>query len=533
MITKQLYSKDAREKMLIGVNELADAVKVTLGPKGRTVAIRQQNTPNGAPKYTKDGAEVARTINLRDPYEDMGAQLIKGAALTTMRTAGDGTTTATILSQAIIQMGMKVLDAGCNPIDLKKGIDKAVEVAVGCLRNQSKPAKADSEEIRNVAITSANDAALGNIIADARAKIGDHGHVWLQLSLDERTWIDVVDGIHFEQGFINPNFINNALTASVEFKDAYILLYDKKISELTDIENVLNIAIADNRPLLIIAEDVDREAMNTMLLNKIKHGRQFAAVKTPGAGINQLEFMEDLAAATGGKLISIEKGLKLANVTREHLGQCKEITITKTTTIIKGGKGPKKDIIARKEQATAMMNDSKMELEKERQRLRLARLENSIAIMHVGAATDVEAAEKRMRAEDALLATKCAISEGVVPGGGVAYLRAIPLLEKLRAENVNADEKCGIEIIESALSKPTTQILLNAGHSNSFIEITIENIGNSRTSSYGFNAKTGEYENMFEAGVIDPCKVSVSALENAASVAAVFLSCECAIANAE
>ncbi len=424
-----------------------------------------------------------------------------------------------------------MIDAGANPIDLKRGIEKAVECVVKSIASQAKKISANDPQIRHIATISANDEDLGNIIADARGKIGDHGHVWLQKSLDEKTWIDVVDGIHFDQGFLNPYFINNQLTASVEFKDAYVLLYDKKISDLREIESILNIAITDQKPLLIIAEDVDREALSVMVINKLKNNSQFAAVKTPGAGVNQKEFLEDLAAVTGGKLISEEKGNKLSHVTREHLGKCNEIVVTKSTTIIRGGKGNKRAIEERKHQALAMSTETKFEVEKERQRLRIARLSNSIAIMYVGAVSDVEMEEKRMRAEDALLATRAAIVEGIVPGGGVTYLQA--LNDLVAIETKNAWEQSGVVIVRNALESPIRQILLNAGLDSDTIISKIRLMPTSFNIDYGFNAKTEEYGSMFEMGIIDPAKVVRCALENAASVASMFLMCECAIVNAE
>jgi chaperonin GroEL len=525
MITDIIKSKEARAKMLTGINKLADAVKVTLGPKGRNVAIRQHNQPDAAPRLTKDGAEVAKTINLPDGYEDMGAQLLKEAALKTMYSAGDGTTTATILGQSIINEGIKALDAGANPVDLKKGIDRAVELISESISKQSKKVSAADKEIRSIATISTNNSPeLGEMIGDARAKIGDYGHIWLQQSINGDTYIDHIDGVHFEQGFISPYFINNQLTASVEFENPYILLYDKKISDFKDVETVLNIAITANRPLLVIAEDVDRDALSVMITNKMQVGRAFAAVKTPGAGINQKEFMEDLAAVTGGTLISEEKGVKLSHVAKEHLGQCKQISITKSTTIIRGGKGNKTAIAEREMQIKGMIADTKYEVEKERQKLRLARISNGIAIMYVGAPSDIEMKEKYMRADDALRATQAAIQEGVVPGGGVAYIMALDSV--LKADYENEDIKTGSLIVYEAVQEPLRQILINAGKSP---EPIIAIIRKERNSSVGYNAKTDTYEDFFLTGVIDPAKVARVALENAASVGAMFLTMEVAI----
>lgn len=535
MIVDLLQGDEARQKMLVGVNKLADAVKVTLGPKGRNAAIRQLNRPDAPPRLTKDGAEVARTINLPDQYEDMGAQLIKNSALQTMIVAGDGTTTATILAQAIINSGVAAVNAGANPVDLKRGMDKAVDHVVGFIKGISIPVSGDNEKILGIATISANnEPEIGAMIADAMAKVGEHGHIWLQKSLNEKTYIEIIGGIHFENGYLSPYYVNNPAKASVDFENAYILLYDKKISQLIDIEHVCGMAISENRPLLIIAEDVDGDAAQTLITNKLRGGRQFAAVKTPGAGINQKEFMEDLAAMTGATLISEEKGHKLSAVTKGMLGQAKTITISKSTTVIVGGSGSKQAIEDRMVQIKAMIEDTKYEVERERQKLRLARITNGIAIMYVGAPSDVEMEEKRMRVEDALLATKAAIAEGVVAGGGVAYLRAIDGLADWRIANIRMpDEITGALIIEDALRSPLRQILINAGRSKKdYLEIIsrVEN-GNDADFSFGYNAKTDRYENLVTGGVIDPAKVARTALQHAASVAAMFLTTEVGIVN--
>lgn len=529
MKTDLLYGTAARSKMYLGVCKLADAVKTTLGPKGRNVAIRQPNEPDAPPLLTKDGAMVARTINLIDPYEDMGAQAVKEAALKTMVAAGDGTTTATILAQEIISAGIDRLNEGSNPMDLKRGIDMAVACVVDCLRKQSIRVSADSPEIRSIASISANNEfGLGGIIADARAKLGENGHIWLQQSMDERTWIDVIDGLHFENGYTSHHFINTPETASVEFANAYILIYDKKISQLADIQVVLDIALTDKRPLLIVAEDIDGDALKTMVINKLGANTPFAAVKTPGAGINQKEFLEDFAAITGGQLICEDQGTKLVNVTRKQLGQASSISITKSTTIIRGGKGLKPAIEARIVQIKAMIGDTKYEVERERQKLRLARVTNGIAVMYVGAPSDVEAKEKKMRADDALRATKAAIEEGIVPGGGVAYIQCLETISHLKGKN--QDENIGVAIIRNAILCPLRQMLRNAGEDENAI---VDHIIDSKTPNYGFNVKSGEYENMVESGVIDPTKVAICALEYSASVAAMFLTTECAIINAQ
>ena len=531
MLTDLLYKEQAREKMFKGVNTLADAVKVTLGPKGRNVAIRNLSGPNEPPILTKDGATVARVINLKDAFEDMGAQMVKEAALKTMYAAGDGTTTATILAQSMISEGLTLLRNGANPVDLKKGIDKAVAAVVEGLRAQSISVEPDSPEIKQIAITSTNnDIELGTQIANARAKLGKYGHIWLQESKNEQTYIQVAEGVHFESGYISPAFINKNETASVEFENLYILLYDKKISSLQDIQGILTLSIQDKFPLLIIAEDVDSDALKTMTTNSINNGAKFAAIKIPGTGTNQKEFMEDLAAITGGTLISEDKGLKLSNATKKHLGQADGVSITKSTTIIRGGKKNPKAVADRIEQIQAMIADTKYEMERERQMLRLARITNGIAVMYVGGYSKVEAVEKRMRVDDALLATKAAIEEGIIPGGGVAYLRAMDMTTDA-VNYANNDELAGAIIVRDALLTPLRQLLMNAGVDH---ESIVDKLKSSEsTLNFGYNAAIGKYGDMVEFGVIDPTKVARCALENAASVASMFLTTECGIVNAE
>lgn len=528
MKVDMLFEKGARQRMCIGVNKLADAVKVTLGPKGRNVTIRQTQ-PNTPPLITKDGVTVAREIDLWDPYEDMGAQMIKEAALKTMSDAGDGTTTATILAQEMIKTGMEHLDAGSNPMDLKTGIDMAVACAVNAIYKQSVKVLPTSPEIQSIATISANNSPeLGTMIADAWAKAGDYGHIWLQQSLNKKTWVDVIDGIHFESGYINEYFVNTPESASVEFIDPYILIHDKKISSFADIRGALEISVTDKRPILIIAEDIDGDALKVMVANKIQAGKPMAAIKTPGSGLNLKEFLEDLAAVTGGSLICEDLGTKLSEVTREQLGQAKRISITKTSTIILGGYGHDEAIESRKTQMKAMLADTKYEQERERQRIRLARITNGIAIMHVGAPTDQEAKEKKMRVEDAICATRAAIKEGVIPGGGVAYIKCIHDISLLVGQN--EDEKIGITMVQNAIVQPLRQMLKNAGEDS---EKIIEHIIDSKLPNYGFNIKSGEYEDMILSGVIDPTKVAICALEYSASVASMFLTTECAIVNVQ
>ena len=532
MVVDILYSDEAREKMLIGVNKLADAVKVTLGPKGRNVAIRIVNKPDAPPALTKDGAQVAKTINLKDPVEDMGAQLIKEAAIQTMYSAGDGTTTATILAQEMIQAGMLALKSGLNPVGLRKGMEMAVVAIVEEIKKMSIPVTGKPDLIRNVAIISTNnDSELGGMIGDAMEKVGENGHIWLQKSTNGETYIDVIGGLHFTQGYITPYFINNVMKASVEYENPLILLYDKKISSLDDIKAALNISMKEDRPLLVVAEDVDSEALSVMVVNKLNSGKKFVAVKTPGAGINQKEFMEDLAAITGATLISEERGLKVSTVQIKHLGSADRVVINKENTTIYAGKGNKSVIDERVEQIKAIINDTKLDIEKERQRLRLARLLTAIAVMYVGAASDIEMEEKRMRAEDAILATRSAIEEGVLPGGGTAYLRIKDIFYSLLRDSHGKEIDTGFDIVVNALSAPVHRILTNAGMSNNAITVVTNKITDSDSVTYGYNAKTGEYTDMLADGIIDPAKVARVALEHAASVAAMFITTECAIAN--
>lgn len=534
MITSLSFGKEARNKMLEGINELADAVKATLGPFGKNVAIRVLNAPDAPPKLTKDGAEVARTINFKDPTKDMGAQLIKEAALKTMYMAGDGTTTATILSQAIINKGLESLDAGENPLDLKKGMEKALEVVSASLKNQAKMIGASDPEVKQIATISANDETIGAQIADARKKIGVSGHIWLRHSPNTETYIDLVEGLTLSNGYISPAFITHQLKATCEYDDCYILVYDKKISDLRDIEKFLNLSVNEKKPILIIAEDVDGEALSTMVMNKVRGGCKFAAVKAPVAGLNLREMLEDIAAMTGATLITSENGMKLTAATKEHLGKCKQVTITKTNTILSGGHGDPVRIQERKDQAMAMMNDTEHQLEKERQRLRVARLNNGIAVMYVGANSDVEMGEKQMRCEDALLATKAALEEGVIPGGGVAYIRALHALSNIDTTSFNGGEFAGLQIVKHALKEPTTQLLLNAGREKDYLSIlsTLSKKAE-HGEPIGYNPRVELFENFFEEGIIDPCRVGRVALENAISVASMFLTTQVAICNAE
>ncbi len=524
MITNLLYNKEARQKMKAGVDKLADAVKVTLGPKGRNVIIRSQN-PNQSATITKDGVTVARTINLPDKVEDMGAQLIKEAATKTAVIAGDGTTTATILAQAIISHGIDALDAGANPIDLKKGIDRAVTCVVENLHKIAQPIGDDNNKIRNIATISANnDEAIGKLIGDAMKLIGNDGYISMQISQTEETSIEVVHGLQIDKGFLSPYFMTNPAKNQVEFENSLILLYDKKISFIYDIEPILEMALKVKRPILIIADDVDGEALATLVSNKMQKGHKFAALKIPGFGEEQKAFMEDIATITGATLISEEKGHKLRSTTADMLGSAKNITITKEMTTIVGGNGTKSAIQGRQDEAQ-IENTSNI-FAKERLKLRLAKISGGMAIMSIGAPTDLEREEKKYRIDDAICATKAAISEGIVPGGGVAYIQCAQPLEHL--ESTNKDEEIGIGIISQVLRHPLLQILENAGIKE---DVITKLIAFSEGVDYGYNAKTETYERFFQTGVIDPCKVTRTALENAASIASMFLLTECVISD--
>lgn len=528
MITNPLYKGEARNKMKAGVDKLADAVKVTIGPKGRNVAIRNLSPNSTVPIMTKDGVTVAKTINLADKVEDMGAQLVKEAAIKTMIMAGDGTTTSTVLAQKIISEGMAALEKGANPMDLKRGIDKAVECAVAHLNKISTQVNGDSEKIKNIATISANnDEEIGKIISEAMMKVGIDGHVYQQESKDGRTYIEVIEGLQIDKGYITPHFINNQRSGCVEFKDPYILIYDKKISMLYDIEPILEKVVQAKKPLLIIADDVDGEALNVMVTNKLRKGLEFAAIKIPGFGMAQKEFLEDVAIATGATVISEEQGYKLRDTHMELLGRAKHITIDRNKTVVIGGIGKKDKVNDRIESLKSLILESKNEFEQQRLKLRLAILSEGVAIMNVGAPTEIEMKEKGYRIEDALCATRAAIEEGIVPGGGVSYIKCIASVQLLESDNT--DEETGIDIILSALEEPILQILANAGIV--LADGVVQKIKEGKKVDHGFNAKTGIYENFFTTGVIDPCKVARVALENAASVAAMFLTTECVISD--
>lgn len=518
------FDIEARNKMKKGVDTLANAVKVTLGPKGRNVVIEKKF---GAPQVTKDGVTVAKEIELEDPIENMGAQMVKEVASKTADIAGDGTTTATVLAQSIISEGLKMVAAGANPMDLKRGIDKAVKAVVENLISQKKDVGNNSKMIEQVATISANnDNEIGKLIAQAMAKVGKEGVITVEEAKGTDTTVDVVEGMQFDRGYISPYFVTNSEKMQAELQNPFILIYDKKISAMKDILGILEKVAQSGRPLMIIAEDLDGEALATLVVNKLRGTIKVAAVKAPGFGDRRKEMLTDLAALTGGMVISEELGNKLEGVELTSLGQATSITIDKDNTVIVGGKGKKADIVARVNQIKAQVENTTSDYDKEKLQERLAKLAGGVAVLYVGAATEVEMKEKKDRVDDALHATRAAVEEGIVPGGGVAYIRAIAGLDKLKGA-LNADEATGIAIVKRAIEEPLRQIVANCGIEGS---IVVQNIKEGE-ADYGFNARTEVYENMFKAGVIDPTKVARVALENAASIAGMLLTTECVIAD--
>jgi chaperonin GroL len=523
-MAKQLFFNiEARNKMKKGVDTLANAVKVTLGPKGRNVVIEKKF---GAPSVTKDGVSVAKEIELEDPIENMGAQMVKEVASKTADIAGDGTTTATVLAQAIISEGLKNVAAGANPMDLKRGIDKAVAKVVENLAAQSQAVGTDSKKIQQVASISANnDENIGKLIAEAFAKVGKEGVITVEEAKGTDTTVEVVEGMQFDRGYISPYFVTNSEKMEAELENPYVLIYDKKISAMKDILHILEKVAQSGRPLLIIAEDLEGEALATLVVNKLRGTLKVAAVKAPGFGDRRKEMLQDIAILTKGVVISEEQGYKLENADLNYLGQCASITIDKDNTTIVGGKGKKDDINARINQIKAQIETTTSDYDKEKLQERLAKLSGGVAVLYVGAATEVEMKEKKDRVDDALHATRAAVEEGIVPGGGVAYVRAIEVLENLKGSN--DDESTGITIVKRALEEPIRQIVTNCGIEGS---IVVQKVREGK-GDFGFNARTEVYENMFKAGVIDPTKVSRIALENAASIAGMLLTTECVVAD--
>ncbi|MFZ6025402.1 MAG: chaperonin GroEL [Bacteroidota bacterium] len=523
-MAKQIFFDiEARNKMKKGVDTLANAVKVTLGPKGRNVVIEKKF---GAPSVTKDGVTVAKEIELEDAIENMGAQMVKEVASKTADIAGDGTTTATVLAQSIINEGLKNVAAGANPMDLKRGIDKAVAKVVENLKAQSQAVGNDSKKIEQVATISANsDSEIGKLIATAMGKVGKEGVITVEEAKGTDTTVDVVEGMQFDRGYISPYFVTNSEKMEAELQNPYILIYDKKISAMKDILHILEKVAQSGRPLLIIAEDLEGEALATLVVNKLRGTLKVAAVKAPGFGDRRKEMLTDLAILTAGTVVSEEQGFKLENADLSYLGQAASVTIDKDNTTIVGGKGKKTDIVARVNQIKAQIENTTSDYDREKLQERLAKLSGGVAVLYVGAATEVEMKEKKDRVDDALHATRAAVEEGIVPGGGVAYIRAVESLEKLKG--ANEDEATGIQIVKRAIEEPLRQIVINSGIEGS---IVVQKIKEGK-GDFGFNARTEIYENLLKAGVIDPTKVSRVALENAASIAAMLLTTECVIAD--
>ncbi|HQL91105.1 MAG TPA: chaperonin GroEL [Syntrophales bacterium] len=515
------YDEVARKSILDGVNALADAVKVTLGPKGRNVIIEKSF---GAPVVTKDGVTVAKEVELEDKFENMGAQMVREVASRTSDVAGDGTTTATILAQAIYREGAKTVAAGSNPMDIKRGIDKAVEAVIEELKKLSKPTK-DQKEIAQVGTISANnDESIGNIIAEAMGKVGKEGVITVEEAKGLQTELEVVEGMQFDRGYVSPYFVTNPDKMEVNFDDAYILIHDKKISGMKDLLPVLESAARSGKPLLIIAEEIEGEALATLVVNKIRGTLQVAAVKAPGFGDRRKAMLEDIAILTGGKVISEEMGMKLENAQLQDLGRARKISIDKDNTTIIDGAGSRADLEGRVKQIRAQIEETTSDYDREKLQERLAKLVGGVALIRVGAATETEMKEKKARVEDALNATRAAVEEGIVPGGGVAYIRCLPVLEKLVLEG---DQQVGVNIVKKALEEPLRMIAANAGCEGS---IVVEKV-KEKKGPFGFNAATEEYEDLVKAGVIDPTKVTRSALQNAASVAGLMLTTQCMVAE--
>jgi chaperonin GroEL len=517
------FSSDARERMLRGVDILANAVKVTLGPKGRNVVLDKSF---GAPRITKDGVTVAKEIELEDKFENMGAQMVREVASKTNDTAGDGTTTATVLAQAIVREGAKSVAAGMNPMDLKRGVDLAVAEAVKDIAKRAKKIK-DSAEVAQVGTISANgDKSIGQMIADAMQKVGNEGVITVEEAKSLETELDVVEGMQFDRGYLSPYFITNAEKMIAELEDAYILIHEKKLSSLQPMLPVLEAVVQTGKPLVIIAEDIEGEALATLVVNKLRGGLKVAAVKAPGFGDRRKAMLEDIAILTGGTMIAEDLGIKLENVTLQMLGKAKRIRIEKENTTIINGAGAKKDIEARVGQIKAQIEDTTSDYDREKLQERLAKLAGGVAVIRVGGATEVEVKEKKDRVDDALNATRAAVEEGIVPGGGVALLRAKLAVSKLKSDN--ADEEAGIKIVLRALEAPIRQIVENSGVEGS---IVVGKITENPSETFGFDAQTEKYVDMIEAGIVDPAKVVRTALQDAASVAGLLITTEAMVAE--
>lgn len=523
MAKEILFNIKAREELKKGVDALADAVKVTLGPKGRNVIIDKKF---GAPHITKDGVSVAREVELEDAFQNMGAQLVKEVASKTGDDAGDGTTTATVLAQSIIGVGLKNVAAGANPMDLKRGIDKAVAAVVGRIKELAEPVGDDFKKIEDVARVSANnDEAIGHLIAEAMKKVKKEGVITVDEAKGTETSVDIVEGMQFDRGYISPYFVTNGEKMECEMERPVVLLYDKKISNLKDMLPILEASAQNGQPLLIIAEDVDQEALATLVVNRLRGSLKVCAVKAPGFGDRRKEMLEDIAILTGGTVISEEKGMKLENAQMTDLGRAEKITVNKENTTIVNGLGNKEAIAARVAQIKSQIETSKSDYDKEKLQERLAKLAGGVAVLHIGAPSEVEMKEKKDRVDDALSATRAAIAEGIIPGGGVAYIRCLDVLDSLKVEN--DDELTGIMIVKRAIEEPLRQIVANAGGEGAVVVQKVRE-GN---ADFGYNARMDRYENLMSAGVIDPAKVARVALENAASIAGMFLTTECVIAD--
>ena len=521
MAKEILFNIEARDQLKKGVDALANAVKVTLGPKGRNVIIEKKF---GAPHITKDGVTVAKEIELTDAYQNTGAQLVKEVASKTGDDAGDGTTTATVLAQAIVAEGLKNVTAGASPMDIKRGIDKAVVKVVDSIKNQAEKVGDNYDKIEQVATVSANnDPVIGKLIADAMRKVSKDGVITIEEAKGTDTTIGVVEGMQFDRGYLSAYFVTNTEKMECEMEKPYILIYDKKISNLKDFLPILEPAVQSGRPLLVIAEDVDSEALTTLVVNRLRSQLKICAVKAPGFGDRRKEMLEDIAVLTGGVVISEEKGLKLEQATIEMLGTADKVTVSKDNTTIVNGAGAKENIKERCDQIKAQIAATKSDYDREKLQERLAKLSGGVAVLYVGAASEVEMKEKKDRVDDALRATRAAIEEGIVPGGGVTYIRAIDALEGMKGDN--ADETTGIEIIKRAIEEPLRQIVANAGKKGA---VVVQKVREGK-GDYGYNARLDVYENLHAAGVVDPAKVTRVALENAASIAGMFLTTECVI----
>ena len=521
MAKEILFNIDARDQLKKGVDALANAVKVTLGPKGRNVIIEKKF---GAPHITKDGVTVAKEIELADAYQNTGAQLVKEVASKTGDDAGDGTTTATVLAQAIVAEGLKNVTAGASPMDIKRGIDKAVAKVVESIKNQAEKVGDNYDKIEQVATVSANnDPVIGKLIADAMRKVSKDGVITIEEAKGTDTTIGVVEGMQFDRGYLSAYFVTNTEKMECEMEKPYILIYDKKISNLKDFLPILEPAVQTGRPLLVIAEDVDSEALTTLVVNRLRSQLKICAVKAPGFGDRRKEMLEDIAILTGGVVISEEKGLKLEQATIEMLGTADKVTVSKDNTTIVNGAGAKENIKERCDQIKAQIAATKSDYDREKLQERLAKLSGGVAVLYVGAASEVEMKEKKDRVDDALRATRAAFEEGIIPGGGVAYIRAIDVLEGMKGDN--ADETTGVEIIKRAIEEPLRQIVANAGKEGA---VVVQKVREGK-GDFGYNARMDVYENLHAAGVVDPAKVARVALENAASIAGMFLTTECVI----